>query len=136
MKVTATPESVSGEGNDINTKGVRILTKVDNDLLAGADDYGYVVAKYTGEKTQATANFSMLTADGGNGQKVIPCKGSANTIAQFKDEYVTLAVNGMADGQKVVARFYITVGGVTYYTNYTTYDGIMATYVDPENLGA
>ena len=52
----------------------------------------------------------------GNGQKVISCKDSVNTV--LGDDYVTLAVNGMSAGDKVVARFYAVVGGTTYYSDY------------------
>ncbi|MBR1732101.1 MAG: hypothetical protein IJ725_06685, partial [Ruminococcus sp.] len=105
-------------GNDINTHGVRIFTRFSNTI--GATDYGYVVAKYTGAKTVDNLNFSLLTDDksGGNGQKVISCKDTYNKGVGFGDDYVTLAVNGMSAGDKVVARFYAVVDGVTYYSDY------------------
>ncbi len=114
-KVAQTSESDKAEGNDINTKGVRIVTKFDNSVV-GASDYGYVVAKYNGNKAIDLINFDTMDTTSGNGQKVISCKDSVNTV--LGDDYVTLAVNGMSAGDKVVARFYAVVGGTTYYSDY------------------
>lgn len=113
-----------------NAQGVRIITKVEGCDLTKFDEYGYVVAKVSG-KEQATANFSNLKAYGGNGEKTIKCNGTVNTIDGYGTPYVTLAVNGMSDGQQVAARFYAIKDGVTYYSNYVStarYNGIIATY--------
>ena len=116
---------------DADGSGVRILTKIDRDWLeANADSYGYVVAKVQGK--DMTANFSAMKKDGGNGEKTIDCTGTYNNgIDGIDNTYVTLAVNGMADGDQVAARFYVVVNGKTYYANYIntiSYDGIIATY--------
>ena len=135
-KIVKTGQSTADTGNDINTKGVRIVTKVDNDFLSTCDDYGYVVAKVTdGPKSfeQSNTNFAAMVKGGGNGEKTITCKGSANTISAYGEDYVTLAVNGMEDGQKVVARFYVVLNGKTYYANYSTYTGILAEYTEVSN---
>ncbi|MBQ7505176.1 MAG: hypothetical protein IJT79_07660 [Ruminococcus sp.] len=111
-------------------QGVRIITKVEGCDLTQFDEYGYVVAKVSG-KEQATANFSNMKAYGGNGEKTIKCNGTVNTIDGYGTPYVTLAVNGMSDGQQVAARFYAIKDGVTYYSNYVStarYNGIIATY--------
>ena len=129
IKVVGSSQSTDDAGNDINTKGLRILTKVDNDFLATCDDYGYVVAKVSG-KDQATANFSLLTNDGGNGQKVISCKNTSNHgLKDIDNNYVTLAVNGMGDNDQVAVRFYVVKNGVmySYYTGAMKYNGIIAT---------
>lgn len=126
--------STSDDGNDINTKGVRILTKVDKNKLEelGITEYGYVVAKVSG-KAQASAKFDLLTADksGGNGQKVINCTGTYNNgINGVDNTYVTLAVNGMNDGDQVAVRFYAVDEDGTYYSYYVgsaRYNGIIAT---------
>jgi hypothetical protein len=117
--------------------GVRILTKIDDGFSANADEYGYVVAKVS-SKAQATAKFANLKKDGGNGEKTIDCTGSYNNgVGLFEGEevtsanYVTLAVNGMQDGDQVAARFYVVKDGKTYYANYVNvvkYGGIIATY--------
>lgn len=129
IKVVGSEESTGDTGNDINTKGLRILTKVDNDFLATCSDYGYVVAKVSG-KDQATANFSLLTNDGGNAQKVISCKGTSNHgLKDIDNTYVTLAVNGMGDNDQVAARFYVVKDGTyySYYVGSARYNGIIAT---------
>lgn len=117
-------------GNDIDTQGVRIVTKVEGCDLTQFEEYGYVVAKVS-SKQQATANFNNLKAYGGNGEKTIKCNGTVNTIDGYGTPYVTLAVNGMNDGDQVAARFYAIKDGVTYYSNYVStarYNGIIATY--------
>ncbi|MBQ7504601.1 MAG: hypothetical protein IJT79_04720 [Ruminococcus sp.] len=123
---------IKGFDNNISEPAVRIWTNLDRTYLdANADDYGYVVAKVSG-KEQATANFSLLTADGGNGQKVISCKGTYNQgVGHNSTKDITLKVTGMEDGNQVAARFYYVINGVTYYADYVnvqTYDGIIATY--------
>ena len=126
-KVAQTSESDKAEGNDINTKGVRIIVKADKDFLDTCTDYGFVVAKYTGNKAQADLDFSNLTADNSNGQKVISCKDSVNSGLGLDKNYVTLAVNNMSAGNKVVVRFYYVKNG-TFYSTYKSYDGILAAF--------
>ena len=116
--------------DDKYAQGVRIVTKVGDCDLNQFEEYGYVVVKVTG-KEQATANFNNMKAYGGNGEKTIKCNGTINTIDGLGEPYVTLAVNGMTDGQQVAARFYAIKNGVTYYSNYVStarYNGIIATY--------
>lgn len=130
-KTVKSGESTEAEGNDIETKGVRVIVKSDKDFLSECSDYGFVVAKYTGNKAQADLDFSTLDLTSGNGQNVIPCKGSVNSGLGLGDDYVTLAVNGMSDGEKVVVRFYYVKDNATHfasYTNVVSYDGILATY--------
>ena len=127
QKTVNTNVSTKDEGNDIYTKGVRLITKVDQQWLNNnASEYGYIVGKYSGNKTIEQMDFTRLNTN--NGAKKINCKGSENNIPGLGAGYVTLAVNGMADGEKVVARFYVVVNGTTYFANYSTYDGILATY--------
>ncbi|MBR2108329.1 MAG: hypothetical protein IJ932_00035 [Ruminococcus sp.] len=136
QKIAKTEQSVNETGNDIYTNGVRIVTKVDNDFLSTCDDYGYVVAKVTdGPKTfeQSNTNFAAMIKGGGNGEKTISCKNTYNEGVGYGDGYVTLAVNGMEEGQKVVARFYVVLNGKTYYANYSTYTGILAEYTEVLN---
>ncbi len=123
---------IKGFDNKISEPAVRIWTNIDRAYLdAHASDYGYVVAKVSGKK-QATANFSLLTADGGNGQKVISCKDTYNEgVGHDHTKDITLKVTGMGDGNQVAARFYYVINGVTYYADYVnvqTYDGIIASY--------
>ena len=115
-KTDKTGESIGDEGNDIKTKGVRIITKFTNDI--NASEYGYIVGKYSGDKAVDLMDFSRLNTN--NGAKKIDCTGSENTIPGYENGYVTLAVNGMAAGEKVVARFYAVINGVTYYSNYVS----------------
>ncbi len=119
-------EQASADGT-----GIRILTKVDKSAFEDADKYGYVVAKVS-NKAQSTANFANMKANGGNGEKTIDCTGTFNKgITGIDNTYVTLAVNGMSDGDQVAARFFYVKDGVTYYAKYvnvSTYDGIIATY--------
>ena len=143
MKTLAPAFVIEGYQNkavnaDAEGNGVRILTKIDRDWLeANTEEYGYVVAKVSG-KEQATAKFANMKKDGGNGEKTIECTGTYNKDVGYfdseritSDTYVTLAVNGMSDNDQVAARFYVVIGGVTYYAKYintVSYDGIIATY--------
>lgn len=116
QKIQETEESQSATGNDINTRGVRIVTKFTNTI--DATDYGYVVAKYAGNKAIDLLNFNTLKKDGGNGEKTVSCVGTENNGVGTDNDHVTLAVNGMSEGDQVVARFYAVVDGVTYYSDY------------------
>lgn len=145
QKKNAASTSTKADGNDYQTKGMRFVTLVNEGLLKSANiaDYGYVVAKVSG-KTQAGIGdkFANLKCDGSNGEKTISCLGSSNSLSgdyglydkSTTYKYVTLAVNGMRDGEQAVARFYIkTTDGKIYYADYTNdnnvvYSGMLATY--------
>ena len=131
--------TTTDKGNDINTHGIRIITVVNEGLIKSANikEYGYVVAKYTGDKELKDLKLNQLTASVGNGQKVIPANKTSNTLwgnygkysTDTKYKYVTLAVNGLDENEKIVSRFYIkTTDGKTYYSKYDVYDGILADY--------
>lgn len=122
---------IKGFQEKISEPAVRIWTSVDRDFLETyADEYGYVVARYSGDKEQDELDFSKMMAYGGNGEKTIDCTGTYNVgVGHDTEDDVTLAVTGMEDGNKVVARFYVIIDGVTYYAKCATvYDGILATY--------
>ena len=120
------------DGNDL-----RFVAVLKTDILRNAQDYGFVLAKVNSSKTTESVapNINALSADGaGKGEKVISAKGSSNTICGDYGElgtytsykYITCAVNGIEDGTKVVARFYVKIGGKTYYAQYPkggNYDG-------------
>lgn len=125
------------KGNNVDTQGLRLVTVVNSGLIKSANikDYGYVVAKYEGDKAIGDLKFGGLRPWSYNGEKVISCKNSTNTFANdfglysadTKYKYITLAVNGMDDGDRIVARFYIqTTDGKYYFSKYSTYDGILA----------
>lgn len=127
------------KGNNVDTQGLRLVTVVNSGLIKSANikDYGYVVAKYEGDKAIGDLKFGGLRPWSYNGEKVISCKNSTNTFANdfglysadTKYKYITLAVNGMDDGDRIVARFYIqTTDGKYYFSKYSTYDGILAEY--------
>ena len=127
------------KGNGVDTQGIRLVTVVNSGLIKSANikDYGYVIAKYDGDKEIGELNFSGLRPWSYNGEKVISCRNSTNNFAneyglysaETKYKYVTLAVNGMKDGDRIVARFYIqTTDGKLYFSNYSDYDGILAKY--------
>lgn len=127
------------KGNGVDTQGIRLVTVVNSGLIKSANikDYGYVIAKYDGDKEIGELNFSGLRPWSYNGEKVISCRNSTNNFAneyglysaETKYKYVTLAVNGMKDGDRIVARFYIrTTDGKLYFSNYSNYNGILAEY--------
>ena len=119
-------------GNDL-----RFVAVLKTDILRNAQDYGFVLAKVDSSRTteNVAQKINALSADGvGNGEKVISARGSSNTICgdygEFGSDtsykYITCAVNSVEDGTKVVARFYVKIGGKTYYAQYPqggNYDG-------------
>lgn len=131
---SAIPDSM-GQSDAETGKDIRFITHVYSTFLNNASDYGYIVAK-TSKTFADNPDFSKLTPDSGNGQKVISCKGTYNTLGvdATYNKYVTLAVNGVDEGAGVVARFYITMNGKTYYSKYNsasgTYTGCIAQYSD------
>ncbi len=120
---------IKGFQEKVGEPAVRIYTQVNQEWLDNnATEYGYVVAKVSG-KEQASANFTNMKKNGGNGEKTIKCTGTVNTT--MGEQYVTLAVKDMPDNSQVAARFYVVKDGVTYYAKYIdtiSYDGIIAEY--------
>lgn len=122
-------EKTSEKEAQENGNDLRFVAVLKTDILRNAQDYGFVLAKVNSSKTTESVapNINALSADGvGNGEKVISAKGSSNTICGDYGElgtytsykYITCAVNGVEDGTKVVARFYVKIGGKTYYAQY------------------
>ncbi len=134
-------EKITGnlKTNDITAQGIRVVTVVNEGLLKSSNiaDYGYLVARLDSDRTIGELDFNRLRVGVWNGEKRISCVNSSNGLsgdygtyeADTRYKYVTLAVNGMESGDKIVARFYIkTSNGKYYYANYKTYGGILAEY--------
>ena len=122
----------AAEGNDM-----RFVAVLETNLLRKADDYGFVLAKVGSGKNTTNTNFDNLKANFGNGEKTVSAKGTYNNImiknaknglnygdpaANTAYKYVTCAVNGVSTTEKVVARFYVTINGKTYYAKYAGHD--------------
>jgi hypothetical protein len=124
-----TSDSHQETGDDL-----RFVAVLDSDIINANDleDYGFVLASVTSNKTTANVatKIDNLKANGGNGEKTVSCKNTANNVCgdqAYGDptnhttpyKYVTCAVNGLErGGNKVVARFYVKKGGKTYYAKY------------------
>lgn len=142
-------KSVAGEDTSSQEveggKNIRFVAVLDKEILDAADDYGFVLAKVGSTRTYNDTNIEGLKANWGNGEKTISAKGTSNNVCgneAYGDpedtstsyKYVTCAVNGVDDSSKVVARFYVTIGGTTYYAKYAgqnyQYTGCMAAWSD------
>ncbi len=121
----------AAEGNDM-----RFVAVLETNLLRKADDYGFVLAKVGSDKNTTNTNFDNLKM-GDDRAKTISAKGTYNNIliknatnglkygdpaANTAYKYVTCAVNGVSTTEKVVARFYVTINGKTYYAKYAGHD--------------
>ena len=132
VKIDGSIESSADDGNDIGTKGIRVIVDASQTNLTSEDytDYGFVVAKVSG-KTQADAKFNNLNK-GDDRVKTISCVDTVNQnlIGADNNSNITLAVNGMTAGDQVAVRFYAVKDGKTYYAKYVKtiqYNGILAT---------
>ncbi len=127
-----TSESRQESGNDI-----RFVAVLDTEILQGADDYGFVLAKANSKNAYSGVNFDNLKAHFGNGEKTVSALNTYNTVCgtteaaqKYGDptddttdyKYITCAVNGMSDEDMVVARFYVVKDGKTYYAKYAGHD--------------
>lgn len=145
----AAPET--SESNQEGDKNMRFVAVLDTDLLnsldtANGDDYGFVLAKVNSNKTYDDTNIDNLKINMGNGEKKLSAVGTKNnvcgneaygdpdsaTVTSYK--YVTCAVNNVTDSDKIVARFYVTKDGKTYYAKYAghnyNYTGAIAAWSD------
>ena len=123
QSVNAPETSASGQetGEDI-----RFVAALDTLLVQGADDYGFVLAKVN-NTFDNTMDFTKLRK-GDDRLRTISCKGTYNNLSgdNYGDptdsstdyKFITCGVNGLTDGYKVAARFYVTIGGKTYYAQY------------------
>lgn len=133
----------AAEGSDM-----RFVAVLDTEILQGADDYGFVLAKVGSGKNTTNTNFDNLKAHFGNGEKTVSAKDTYNNICgneKYGDptddstsyKYVTCAVNGVDDSSKIVARFYVVKDGKTYYAKYAGYNyqyrGVTAGLADLED---
>lgn len=112
--------------DDQSLQAMRYIGVISDDLVKGADDYGFVVAQSSkGTVDYWKENSTRLTTDN---TQVVSCKKTSNTLcgdygkydSDTSYKYITLAVNlnpEKADTM-VIARVYVTVRGVTYYGPY------------------
>ncbi len=124
-------ESTSSQ-DQLGQYNIRFVAVLDTELIQnmqGADDYGFVLAKVGSNKDYTNTNIENLKANWGNGEKTISAKGTYNNVCgntKYGDptddstdyKYVTCAVNNMNASDKVLARFYYTKNGTTYYAKY------------------
>lgn len=128
-------------------KDIRFVAVLDREILQGADDYGFVLARLNDtSKTYGTTVFDNLKAYFGNGEKTVSAMGTYNNVCSGNEaygdptdnstdyKYITCAVNGLESNDRVVARFFVKKGGKTYYSKYAgqnyDYTGCIAAYSD------
>lgn len=130
---------ITSESHQENGSDMRFIAVLDKDLLDDADDYGFILGKVDGARTYADTNINKLVEGAATGIKKISAKGTYNTVCgtNYGDpasatpyKYITCAVNSVDDSSKIVARFYYTKGGKTYFAKYAgqnyQYTGCMA----------
>ena len=124
---------------------MRFVSVVRTDLLRGAKDYGYVMARGTGDSVLASmrAHTDTITV-GGSGCVKKSLKGTSNDLAntaysssnlnEGTYKYITAAITGMPMNGVVGARFYIerTDGTIVYadYDNNSDRVACVAMYSD------
>ena len=130
---------ITSQSHQENGSDMRFIAVLDTELLNEADDYGFVLGKVDGSRTYTDTNINKLVEGAATGIKKISAKGTYNTVCgtNYGDpasdtpyKYVTCAVNGVDTSSKIVARFYYTKGGKTYFAKYAgqdyKYTGCMA----------
>ena len=130
---------ITSESHQENGSDMRFIAVLEKDLLQDADDYGFILGKVDGSRTYTDTNINKLVEGAATGIKKISAKGTYNTVCgtNYGDpesdtpyKYITCAVNSVDDSSKVVARFYYTKGGKTYFAKYAgqnyQYTGCMA----------
>ena len=134
---------------DVAGEGLRFVAEIDTETAKTCDDYGFLFTKVSGDNISTAAfgqeRFDLMTIENVDTTcSKFSCKGRTCTVVDgdYGDPvnndapytYVTGAVTGVTEGKGVAAVFYVTIGGNTYYANYTgtEYYGICSP--DPSKL--
>ncbi len=107
---------------------IRFVSVIDADLIAAADDYGYIIGTTTKDRLTAMQNAGNITLENVP-HLAVSCKetdnqlsgdyGLHNTDTNYK--YVTAAIENITDPSKtILARVYVKCGDKTYYGDYIT----------------
>ena len=131
-------------GEETKDRSLRFITEISSDILETLNDdndadYGFVFAAL---KADSESTYDKLTIDHQSARKY-SCKGTFNTLSgdygnndytSTDYKYVTAAINDIPANAKLVARFYITYNGTTYYINYANRNGVTGTAFDADTV--
>ncbi|MGN1130027.1 MAG: hypothetical protein ACI4Q8_01655, partial [Ruminococcus sp.] len=128
------------KANDENA--IRFVSVIDADLIAAADDYGYIIGTTTKDKLTAMQNAGNITLDNVP-HLAVSCKETSNQLSgdyglydtDTNYKYVTAAIENITDPSlTILARVYVKCGDKTYYGDYitasATYAGCATSLVD------
>lgn len=107
---------------------IRFVSVIDADLIAAADDYGYIIGTTTKDRFTAMQNAGNITLDNVP-HLAVSCKETDNQISgdyglydtETNYKYVTAAIENITDPNlTILARVYVKCGDKTYYGDYIT----------------
>ncbi len=113
---------------------IRFVSVIDADLIAAADDYGYIIGTTTKDRLTAMQNAGNITLENVP-HLAVSCKKTSNQLSGDYGEYdkitnykyVTAAIENITDPSKtILARVYVKCGDKTYYGDYITADATYA----------
>ena len=112
------------------SRGVRFVTVIDNEVVQDAEDYGYI-AVAGDDMNDAREKIADVTLDTVSAKNVFTCKGTDNTVSgdygKYSSDksykYVTFAINNIRE-MGVAVMFYLKdKNGNVYYAPYTNKSG-------------
>ena len=107
---------------------IRFVSVIDADLIAAADDYGYIIGTTTKDRLTAMQNAGNITLDNVP-HLAVSCKETDNQLSgdyglydtDTNYKYVTAAIENITDPNlTILARVYVKCGDKTYYGDYIT----------------
>lgn len=135
FKILGVQKKYTDSNGTEETRGVRFVAVLNNEILQDAEDYGFI-AVAGNYMSEARANIDGVTLDTASDKNVFTCKGTNNSISgeygkynsQKDYKYVTFAINNIRD-KGVAVMFYLKDrNNKVYYANYTNREG--ATYTN------
>ena len=112
------------------SRGVRFVTVIDNEVVQDAEDYGYI-AVAGDDMNDAREKIADVTLDTVSAKNVFTCKETDNTVSgdygKYSSDksykYVTFAINNIRE-KGVAVMFYLKdKNGNVYYAPYTNKSG-------------
>lgn len=107
---------------------IRFVSVIDADLIAAADDYGYIIGTTTKDRLTAMQNAGNITLENVP-HLAVSCKETDNQLSgnyglydtDTNYKYVTAAIENITDPNlTILARVYVKCGDKTYYGDYIT----------------
>lgn len=130
-------------------RSLRFITEMSSDILLTlnsdeSSDYGFVFAALN---KNSESDYDKLTVTHSAAHKY-SCKGTTNTLSnnfgndKYTDgedgytsyKYITASLYNIPENAKLVARFYITYKGTTYYVNYANGNDVTGTAFDADTV--